>query len=102
MLYLVKTIIDRNALAQCGDREAVMAAESARANEVKAEGRLLGIWRRADCGGSAFIVEADSHDTLNADLSSLPTFPYFTAIEVTPIVAHPAHPEFGVALRLTA
>ena len=101
MLYLVKVTLDRHAFAACEYAAAMAAAEAERANVIKGEGRLIGVWRRADCGGSVFIVDTPSHESLAADLQSMPMFRYWASAEVTPIIAHPAHPEFGSA-RLVA
>lgn len=97
MIYLVKATLDRAAFNKCPNPQEVLTAEGKRGQEIKAEGRVLGIWRRADCGGSVFVVDAESHEALVADLNSLPMFPYMREIEVTPLVAHAAHPEFASA-----
>ena len=93
MLYHVKFNLDQQALGFDERRAQVSAAEAERAKAVKADGRLFGLWRRADCGGAIFVIDADSHEALVAELSSLPLYPYLRSIEVTPLVPHPAFPE---------
>lgn len=93
MLYLVKFDIDQQALGFGPEREKVSSAEGERAKAVKKEGRLKGLWRRADCGGAVFVLDAPSHEALVEELSSLPLFPYLRNIDVTPLVPHPVYPE---------
>lgn len=102
MLYLVKAFLDRAAFNACPDQRAVLEGEARRSLEVRAEGRLIGLWRRADCGGSIFIVDAPSHEALVADLQSLPMFQYWQNCEVIPILAHPVHPDFGLPREAVA
>ena len=95
MLYHAKLHIDHQALGFDERRADVSAAEARRAKEIQAEGRLVGVWRRADAGGAIFIVDCDSHAQFNELLQSLPLFPYLRSVEVTPLIAHPAFPEFS-------
>ena len=95
MLYFIQANVDRQALNQSGEAQTASAAEGARAREVFAEGRLLGLWRRVDCKGSIFIIEAESHEALRTELEALPMFPYFGSFDVIPITPHPAMPEFA-------
>lgn len=100
MLYHVKFTIDHQSLGFGPERGEVAAAEGERAKAVFAEGRLKGLWRRADCGGAIFVIDAESHQALADEISSLPLFPYLRGIEVTPLISHPAVPELSaVALR---
>jgi muconolactone delta-isomerase len=95
MLYHVTFTIDRQA-AGFAEREAELtAAQAKRVAEVHNEGRLLGVWRRADCGGSMGVIDSESHDTLVADLKSLPMFPYFRSIEVVPVIPYGSLPKMG-------
>ncbi len=93
MLYLVKFDIDHQSLGFDEARDQISAAEGERAIAVKKEGRLMGLWRRADCGGAIFVLDASSHEALVEELSSLPLFPYLRNIDVTPLVPHPVYPE---------
>ena len=95
MLYHVRFNIDHQALGFGPERMQVSQAEAERARVLKAAGRLLGLWRRADCGGAIFVIDADSHEALAAELSALPLFPYLRSIEVTPLVPHPVFAEHG-------
>jgi muconolactone delta-isomerase len=95
MLYHVQFNIDHQALGFDARRNEVSAAEAERAVAIQAEGRLLGIWRRADLSGAIFVIDAESHEALRDELSSLPLFPFLRSIEVTPLVPHPRFPEFG-------
>ncbi|PJG46374.1 hypothetical protein CAF53_19515 [Sphingobium sp. LB126] len=93
MLYLVKLYADQQALGGGDKRIEIGAGDAAQARLWKAEGRLMGLWRRADCGGAVFVIDAESHEALASDLQALPLFPYLRNIEVTPLLAHPAFPE---------
>ena len=60
MLYHVKFHIDQQALGFDERRVAVRDAEAQRAREIREEGRLHGLWRRADGGGAIFVIEHDA------------------------------------------
>ena len=95
MLYHVAFHIDHQALGFDERRAQVSAAEGERAVQLLRAGRLIGLWRRADCGGAIFVIDAESHEALVTELSSLPLFPYLRSIDVTPLVPHPHAPEFA-------
>ncbi len=97
MLYHVTLNIDHQALGFDGQRGRVSAAEAERAKEIQAEGRLIGVWRRADTGGAIFIVDCGSHEEFTELLMSLPLFPYLRSVEVTALLPHPAFPEYADA-----
>jgi muconolactone delta-isomerase len=97
MLYLVKAYADRASMNNNPDIAAAMAGEAQRSHEIRAEGRLIGLWRRADGNGSIFIVDAPSHEALAQDLRSLPMSRYWSHTEVIPIMAHPVHPDYGLS-----
>ena len=96
MLYHVTFETDHQALGFGEERARVAEAEVARAVDVWNEGRMLGFWIRADLGGVIFVVDAPSHETLMAELQSLPIFPYLRSIDVKPVAVHPRLPAFGV------
>ena len=93
MLYLVKLYVDQQAVGFGDKRIEIGAGDAAQARIWKTEGRLMGLWRRADCGGAIFVIDAESHEALGSDLQALPLFPYLRNIEVTPLLAHPVFPE---------
>lgn len=96
MLYHVTFHTDHQALGFAEQRRRVIDDELQRASEVQQEGRLIGLWARADPGGAIFILDAESHEKLMLELQSLPIFPYLRSIDVIPLVTHPRFPEFGV------
>ena len=96
MIYHVTFHTDHQALGFDEQRRNVSTDELERAVQVREEGRLLGFWVRADCGGVVFILDAESHEALMLELRSLPMFPFLRGIDVMPVVTHPLFPEFGV------
>jgi muconolactone delta-isomerase len=76
MLYQVTFDIDRQALGSGENAMKVRAAETERAVMAQREGKLIGLWLRADCGGVIFILDVESHEALVEELRSLPVFPY--------------------------
>ena len=95
MLYQVTFDIDRQALGSGENATKVRAAETERAVKAQREGKLIGLWLRADCGGVVFVLDVESHEALVEELRSLPVFPYIRSIEVVPLVASPRFPEFA-------
>jgi muconolactone delta-isomerase len=93
MLYQVTFDIDRQALGFGENAMKVRTAETERAVKAQQEGKLIGLWRRADCGGVVFILDVESHEALFEELSSLPIFPYVRSIGVVPLIAYPRFPE---------
>ena len=89
MLYHVTFSMDRQALAASGKTEMVRVAEMERATTARQEGRLLGLWRRADGDGVVFILNVASHETLLSELNTLPLFPYVRKVDVLPLVEYP-------------
>ncbi|MER6438945.1 muconolactone Delta-isomerase family protein [Streptomyces sp. NPDC001185] len=68
------------------------AAESARARELAAQGRLLRLWRPVGELRSIGIWRAEDETELLAEvLGSLPLWPWMTAV-VTPLQSHPNDP----------
>lgn len=96
MLYHIIFHTDHQALGFGDARREIAAAEMERAVAAWQEGRILGFWIRADLGGVIFVVYTESHASLMAELQSLPIFPYLRSIDVSPVVAHPQLPAFGV------
>lgn len=89
MLYQVTFDIDRHALGSGENAMKVRAAETERAVKAQREGKLIGLWLRADCGGVVFILDLESHQELVEELRSLFGFPYVRSIGVVPLVAYP-------------
>ncbi|TRW16711.1 muconolactone Delta-isomerase family protein [Glacieibacterium frigidum] len=95
MLFLVHTYLNRAAFNACPNKEEVYAGEIKRAREARAEGKTIGLFRRADCNGSIFIIDTPSHESLAEDLRTLPMFKYWDHVEVLPILPHPVFPDFA-------
>lgn len=96
MLYHVTFHTDHQALGFGEQRSRISAAELERAVAAQQAGRLVGFWVRADLGGVIFVLDAESHQALMAELQSLPIFPFLKSIDVLPVINHPQLSEFGV------
>ena len=99
MLYHVTFHTDHQALGFDEQRSRVANDEIQRAIDVQKQGRLIGLWVRADLGGAIFILDAESHEQLMLELKSLPIFPFLRSIDVMPVVTHSRLPEFGVGQK---
>ena len=72
MLYQVTFHTDRQSFLALGEGAAnVRAAELERAISARKAGRLLGLWLLADGNGAMFILDADSHQAVYAELTTL-------------------------------
>lgn len=91
MLYHAKLYVDNNARGL----EDAVAAEHRHIDQFHKDGRVKGAWLRADGGGAVFVADCDDHQHFNELVRSLPLFPYFRQIEVTPLLPHPMFPEFA-------
>lgn len=89
--FLVHIEIRLDSRLSVGDREALYAAESQRAGELAAEGRLIRLWRvpgrRANWGLWRAVDATELHDML----TSLPLWPYME-IDVVALARHPNDP----------
>lgn len=99
MIYLLDVDIAYGAL---GERlEQLLPAEWAETQALVESGRLLGIWRKANAQGVIAIWDMPDHEAVQAQIRRMPLYPWMSRIEITPLVAHPRHPEF-CAPRATA
>ena len=73
-------------------RAELVAAESARAKELAAQGILRKLWRIPGTWKNVGLGEAADATQLHQALSSLPFFPWLT-IEVRPLAQHPNDPQ---------
>ena len=53
---------------------------------MKKRGRILAGGKLAGSRGAAAIIEVDTNEDLDQLVTSLPLFPFFTDIEITPLV----------------
>lgn len=92
MDYLVKATPTGRLLDLSADeRDELMAGERDVATALIADGRITWMWRLPGTGTSLAIWNADSAESLHAQLATLPVFPY-NDVEVTELAAHPAFP----------
>ncbi|MEP7240454.1 MAG: muconolactone Delta-isomerase family protein, partial [Devosia sp.] len=73
-------------------RTELVAAESARAKELAAQGILRQLWRIPGTWKNVGLWEAADATALHQALSSLPFFPWLT-IQVRPLAVHPNDPQ---------
>lgn len=73
------------------DRDELMAGERQIAGALIAEGAITWMWRLPGTSTTVSIWNAESAEALDAQLKTLPIFPY-NDVEVTELAAHPAFP----------
>jgi len=83
MLYQVTFHTDRQSFLALGEGAARKA------------GRLLGLWLLADGNGAMFILDADSHQAVYAELTSLPMFAHVRTVTLQALLPYPGLAEFG-------
>jgi muconolactone D-isomerase len=71
------------------ERTAVLAAEAARAKELREAGSIVRLWRIPGRRANVGLWEAADATELHGLLTSLPVFPWMN-IHVRPLAAHPA------------
>jgi muconolactone D-isomerase len=72
-------------------REALVAAEAARAKELAAEGTIYRLWRVPGRWSNVGIWRANDATELHQAISSLPLYPWLE-VDVKPLAAHPNDP----------
>ncbi len=98
MLFLVDTDIDFHRL---GDRrDDVFKAEWEAVESQWKRGVMLRLWRKANGLGVIGVWDVADSEALRNELTALPLFLYFSAVRVTPLIAHPQYPDHAVALQL--
>lgn len=92
MNFLVKATPTGRFLDLSADElEELMAGEREVASALTARGSITWMWRLPDTTTSLTIWDAESAETLDAHLRTLPVYPY-NNVEITALVAHPAFP----------
>ena len=99
MLYLIDLDIETLRCAQGDKRESLLAEEWKRSRELYDTGIMLRIWRKANARGVVAVWNCTSHDELQDNIVNMPLYPYFTNIEITPLLPHPRFPQFAEAER---
>lgn len=93
MIYLIEVKIDYNQIDQ-EEMPAILEAEWKISDELHSSGRMLGIWRKANAKGVVAIWNMPDHDAVSDQIRSMPLYPYFSEVAVTPLVAHPRFPQY--------
>ncbi len=92
MIYLIDAKIDYNLI---GDRlDELLPREWEQTEKMVSEGSLLGIWRKASAKGVIAIWRMPDHEAVNAQIRSMPLYPFMSEIDITPLIAHPKYPLF--------
>lgn len=86
MLFLVKVEIKKLPDIPVADFFGFVVKEWEYFMRMKKRGRVIGGGKLAGRRGAAAIFEADSNEELEGIITRLPLFPFFTDIEVTPLV----------------
>lgn len=93
MLYMID--IDYRAGLFADQADTLIPVEHAYLRDLHERGTLRYMWRKANGQGGFFIIDAPDHDTVRDIVTKFPVFPYFTGINVLPLVCHPLFPQFG-------
>lgn len=94
MQMLVKLTAQLPETLQGDEREALFAAERARAMELLSAGKMARMWRIAGTSSGITLWNVDSLEDLHDSLSSLPAWKYCT-VDITPVVQHPVEAAFA-------
>lgn len=92
MIYMIDAKIDYNLIG--GRMEELLPKEWEKTAEMVKSGKLIGIWRKANAKGVVAIWNMPDHDAVNAQIRAMPLYPYFSEIDVVPLIAHPRYPQF--------
>lgn len=88
MLYHLDVDLDYGRLGP--ERDRVLPVEWERTRELRAKSVILIAYRKASAQGVIEIWDCPSHDAVREHLMSMPLYPYFTEVRLTPLVALPA------------
>jgi len=92
MLFLIDVDIEYNRLGQKLDE---MLAEEWKMSQFLYENKIiLRIWRKANARGAVAVWDVPDLETLNQYIRKMPLYPYFSAVRLTPLVAHPKFPQW--------
>jgi muconolactone D-isomerase len=95
MLALVDVTFNFNSL---GDKaQELFKAEWKVEEELLAKGQFVGIWRKANGMGTMFILDVPTNEALGNQVRAMPLYPFFTNVNVTPLISHPNFPQFARA-----
>lgn len=93
MLFLVDVTFNFSAL---GDKaQQLVRAEWDVEEELLAKRQFVGIWRKANGMGTQFILDMPNHEALGNQVRAMPLYPFFTDVQITPLIAHPNFPQFA-------
>ncbi|HEX6960111.1 MAG TPA: muconolactone Delta-isomerase family protein [Ferrovibrio sp.] len=93
ILHLVDVRIE---YARAGDKlQELVQAEWRASEQMLAKRQLVGIWRKGNALGTYVLWNLPDADAVSAQLRSMPLYPCFTDITVTPLVLHPNFPQFA-------
>lgn len=92
-LYWIDLTVD---YARIGDAAQTLVPAEWREEEAMLERRqLVGIWRKATARGVFMLAALPDPDAVNAQIRAMPLYPYFSSVQVTPLIAHPNFPQFA-------
>jgi muconolactone D-isomerase len=87
MIFLVKVQIKKLPDIPVKDFLGFVVKEWEYFMRMKRRGKILAGGKLAGSRGAAAIFEADSNEELDQIITNLPLFPFFTDIEITPLVS---------------
>jgi muconolactone D-isomerase len=92
--FLVEIEIEWPPSMSDDERNAILAAEAARAKELRAAGSIVRMWRIPGRRANVGLWEVADATELHELLSSLPVFPWMS-IQVRPLAQHPVMRDAG-------
>ena len=90
MLFLIDVDIDYGRMGQ--DREHLLQEELKRSKELYEKGVVKKVWRKANARGAVSVWDIPDLEFLRETLATMPFYPYFADIRLTPLLAHPLFP----------
>jgi muconolactone delta-isomerase len=88
MLYHLDVDLDYGRMGS--ERERLRRLEWERTRQLFEQGVVVTEYLKASARGVVVLWDCPSHDAVRDTLMSMPLYPYFHDIRVTPLVAHPA------------
>lgn len=93
MLFLIDVKFNFTTL---GDKaQQLVRAEWDEEERLLAKGQFVGIWRKANGMGTMFIIDVPTNEAAGNQVRAMPLYPYFTDVQVTPLIGHPNFPQFA-------
>jgi muconolactone delta-isomerase len=95
MLYLMENTFRPQLLT--GELDHLIEPEHKMLLNSYENGSLVRLWRKASGTSGVLVIKAKDHDELRDWIKSMPMFPYFETVKVTPLTCHPKFQQFALS-----